>query len=311
MMKSVSINLFFIRHGQTTANRDEILQGQCDYPLTDRGIDELKATGTKLKDVKFGLCFVSDLTRAKDSAKYLMSNLSDASSLLTPPIELRHLREQSFGVREAQSKHKTSEEIRRIMAQEQFGDSERWTEIVDPAETHADVRLRQEQTLVMMAEHITTHVHQHQHQQELHQHSDNNFSDDSTGSLNVLIVSHGGYIRQFLRNFCSRENLNEFGKIDNGAVSIVHCTHHHHRKHHHHHHHHVCEQQQQRSETTDTNIKINEADVVGSHIDNGNGSSFFTDIRAELDRTNMINSDDVFSALNALGLSLSNAKDSC
>jgi len=39
------IELYLCRHAETTANRDDILQGHCDYELTDEGVEASRLTG--------------------------------------------------------------------------------------------------------------------------------------------------------------------------------------------------------------------------------------------------------------------------
>lgn len=61
----VMIDLCIIRHGETEANRDEIRQGHCDYPLTEGGINDALKTGTALRHVKWSQVYASDLNRAR------------------------------------------------------------------------------------------------------------------------------------------------------------------------------------------------------------------------------------------------------
>ena len=39
------VEVYLVRHGETTANRDDILQGHCDYDLTENGVEAAKRTG--------------------------------------------------------------------------------------------------------------------------------------------------------------------------------------------------------------------------------------------------------------------------
>ena len=39
------VEVYLCRHGETTANRDDILQGHCDYELTENGTEAAKRTG--------------------------------------------------------------------------------------------------------------------------------------------------------------------------------------------------------------------------------------------------------------------------
>ena len=58
-MKKVAI--LMIRHGETEANRDNILQGQCDYPLTEKGLEQAKSVGKVLETKRFSKVYSSDL----------------------------------------------------------------------------------------------------------------------------------------------------------------------------------------------------------------------------------------------------------
>lgn len=58
-------HLYFVRHGETVANRDGIRQGvSADYPLTDRGHDQAARAGTALQGVQWHAVYSSDLPRA-------------------------------------------------------------------------------------------------------------------------------------------------------------------------------------------------------------------------------------------------------
>ena len=57
------IQLFLVRHGQTEANAAGILQGQCDYPLTPKGLAEARYVGDCLKNVSFEKVYCSDIDR--------------------------------------------------------------------------------------------------------------------------------------------------------------------------------------------------------------------------------------------------------
>lgn len=60
------VHVCFVRHGETTANRDRILQGVSgDYPLTDRGLAQARHAGEALRGREWHLVLSSDLNRAK------------------------------------------------------------------------------------------------------------------------------------------------------------------------------------------------------------------------------------------------------
>ena len=119
-VESKTFFLFFVRHGETTANRDDILvkkqkqsrifatfirdcwlttagfqQGQCDYPLTEKGLADAHRVGIALKSMRWKTTCASDLTRAYMTAETL---LSESPSQETPLVSSALLREMSFGV---------------------------------------------------------------------------------------------------------------------------------------------------------------------------------------------------------------------
>ena len=94
-----SFDVCFIRHGETTANRDGIMQGQCDYPLTDLGRQQASVVGDALSGVPWTFCYSSDLTRAVDTAMIVISRSSVAGHGLSLEQQVE-LREHHFGIRE-------------------------------------------------------------------------------------------------------------------------------------------------------------------------------------------------------------------
>jgi 2,3-bisphosphoglycerate-dependent phosphoglycerate mutase len=57
--------LIIFRHGQSTWNLENKFTGWVDVALTEKGINEAKAAGEKLKPFKFDKGFTSDLQRAQ------------------------------------------------------------------------------------------------------------------------------------------------------------------------------------------------------------------------------------------------------
>jgi probable phosphoglycerate mutase len=72
-----------IRHGQTTANADGIIQGWIDYPLTRLGCRQADDTGRALKGSGIGRVFASPLGRAMATGRILADalDLADVTPL--------------------------------------------------------------------------------------------------------------------------------------------------------------------------------------------------------------------------------------
>ena len=76
--------IYFIRHGQTDDNLNQIYTGQKDVPLNQNGIEQAKSTAKELKDTKIDICFCSPLLRAKQTSEEIMKyhkNINTKSSL--------------------------------------------------------------------------------------------------------------------------------------------------------------------------------------------------------------------------------------
>jgi probable phosphoglycerate mutase len=65
--------LIIVRHGQTEWNIKGIRQGHLDSPLTGRGLAQAKALGQRLAREKFSVLYSSDLGRAVETAKEIVS----------------------------------------------------------------------------------------------------------------------------------------------------------------------------------------------------------------------------------------------
>ena len=66
--KREATELWLIRHGESTGNRDGILQGQADLPLSPLGHTQVLALAARLRGQHFGALYASDLQRAQDTA---------------------------------------------------------------------------------------------------------------------------------------------------------------------------------------------------------------------------------------------------
>ncbi len=67
-----TIHYYFVRHGETLFNLHHRLQGQCDSPLTEKGIQQVIQTKEKLKQIHFQHTFISTSERTRDTADILL-----------------------------------------------------------------------------------------------------------------------------------------------------------------------------------------------------------------------------------------------
>ena len=106
--KNKYTTFYVVRHGETTANVQGIIQGQKDYPLNSNGEEQAKARARQLKSVKFDAIFSSDLVRAKRTAEII--SLESKMTVLTT----KALRERCYGEYEDTVRKNWSEEINKV-----------------------------------------------------------------------------------------------------------------------------------------------------------------------------------------------------
>ncbi|MDY2777894.1 MAG: histidine phosphatase family protein [Collinsella sp.] len=97
--------LHLMRHGQTLYNLQKLVQGRCDSPLTDRGVEEARAAGEWLaaQGIRFDRICTSPLGRALNTAHTVRDVLRSyaADPLALPAVEIVDgLMERSYGIYE-------------------------------------------------------------------------------------------------------------------------------------------------------------------------------------------------------------------
>ncbi len=82
------MELFLVRHGETTWNKEGRYYGHSDVPLSDKGIAQAKELGNYFRKIEFDKVIVSPLIRAVDTAKELTDQELEME---------KRLMEQNFG----------------------------------------------------------------------------------------------------------------------------------------------------------------------------------------------------------------------
>lgn len=62
------MQIWLVRHASTSAQEEGRLQGQMDFPLSNRGKKEAGKLAARLKEVEFSRIFSSTLRRARETA---------------------------------------------------------------------------------------------------------------------------------------------------------------------------------------------------------------------------------------------------
>lgn len=182
---SMNCELYLVRHGETTANRDGLLQGHCDYPLTDKGMREAGQVGDALKDVCFTKMYASDLRRVQHTAEIMMTKRLDQSLCDVQSNAL--LRELGFGVREMLPRATPYEEAIKLYAARENIPVD---EVVDPAETLEQIIERQRKFLVEVVHPELAAIKGTE-------------SAPGAGAPKMLCIAHGGFIKRFLKHYCA------------------------------------------------------------------------------------------------------------
>lgn len=167
-----TLEALLVRHGQSTANATGVWQGQMDFPLSELGRSQAGEAGRSLKGVPLSGVYASPLSRAFETAEILAQRAGYAGEVVPVP----GLVERHGGVLEGRTwaEHEAAdpEFARRFLS---VPEEERWE--MAGAETDGQVLLRFEEAVAsILARH----------------------RDDGGGR--VVVVSHGGVMRAYLRD---------------------------------------------------------------------------------------------------------------
>jgi broad specificity phosphatase PhoE len=161
--------LLLVRHGQSTANAKGIWQGQMEFPLSERGRAQASLAGHGLSGEPFEGLYSSPLSRAFETAEIIRDRAGFAGQV----IAVDGLSERNGGILEghtwAEQEQRNPELAKKFLA---IPEEERWTLV--GAETDEEVIARFEEALSSI--------------RALH-----------SGGSRIVVVSHGGVMRAFLR----------------------------------------------------------------------------------------------------------------
>jgi broad specificity phosphatase PhoE len=182
-----TIHFYYVRHGETVFNVWNRMQGSCDSPLTEKGIYQAHQTADALRNISFSQIFTSSSERARNTAAII------AAGRNIVPVAMRGLKEVDFGDFEAVVRDSWIDEINRRH------ETEDWQDV--GGESGQQVRTRILRTLSKI------------------------ISRTKDGS-NVLLVSHGTYYMNILKNLFDidgqelKDKLRKEGKqpMPNGGV---------------------------------------------------------------------------------------------
>jgi broad specificity phosphatase PhoE len=162
--------LVLVRHGQSTANASGVWQGQSEYPLSDEGRLQARLAGLALRGERFGAIYSSPLERAFETAEIIARE----AGLTVPVVRVAGLSERAGGILEgktwAEQEERSPELAKKFLS---LPEEERWSLV--GAETDGEVLARFERAVAEIR-------------------------DRHPGGERLVVVSHGGAMRAFLRS---------------------------------------------------------------------------------------------------------------
>jgi len=183
-------NLILVRHGESEWNKLGVWTGLTNIPLSEKGVEEAKLAGEKLKNFPIDLCYISSLKRARQT----LIEIKKIIARDFPGFENKALDERDYGIYTGQNKW----EIQKEIGVEQFKKIRRgWNTGIPKGETLEDVYNR-------VIPYYKTQI-----------------VPDLKAGKNVLIVAHGNSLRalvKYLENISDEdvENL----EIPTGQIYI-------------------------------------------------------------------------------------------
>ncbi len=94
------MNIYITRHGQTKLNKDQLMQGRYDEPLSEVGIAQAEEVRKQIGDIKFDAVYSSPLKRALKTACIITGRSEDEI------IKDERIIEVAFGEYELKEYHK-------------------------------------------------------------------------------------------------------------------------------------------------------------------------------------------------------------
>ncbi|KAI5900462.1 phosphoglycerate mutase-like protein [Schizophyllum commune H4-8] len=82
---------YIVRHGETEENLKMIMQGQLDTQLNETGKEQAKLVADALREVAFDKAYSSDLSRARETAKAILSHHPSVQLVEDKALRERHL----------------------------------------------------------------------------------------------------------------------------------------------------------------------------------------------------------------------------
>ena len=192
------LQIFFIRHGQSTANAEGVWQGQLEFPLSDLGREQARLCGMALS--RFGAfsgVYASPLSRASETAEIIRRELSFSGNFAGEVTEIAALTERHGGLLQGRPWAQTIEEHPELIEKfRSLPPEEAWS--IVGAETDEDLMSRFGKAVAGIRQ-----------------------SHDQAQETRVVLVAHGGVLRAFLRSVFGEEVLPGTVRAPNASVTHI------------------------------------------------------------------------------------------
>jgi len=200
------VTLYFMRHGQTIINKAGRVQGWWDGILTEEGIAVAENVALGLRNIKFNGVYSSDLGRGVKTAKMIIKANKMKNRLEVK--EITELREIYFGKYEGQIESIMFKDIFEYLNVKSFEEAAKIPNF-GRAFVNACASLDETgaaENYVKLISRITNGI--------------NKICEEilEYGGGNVLIVAHGGMLRNFLKEI---DNNVKVENIENSSISKV------------------------------------------------------------------------------------------
>ena len=183
--------LLLIRHGQSTANASGVWQGQLEFPLSEEGRRQSHLAGRALATETFDGVYSSPLSRAFETAEIIAHEAGFPGEV----VAVEGLMERRGGLLEGTTRQEREARYPELMKKFlSLPEEERW--VVVGAETDEEVLARFEQSISeIRARHAA--------------------------GARMVVVSHGGAMRAFLRDCLGPEILPGTERAPNASITRV------------------------------------------------------------------------------------------
>ena len=181
--------LILIRHGQSTANASGVWQGRLDFPLSDTGREQAAHAGKALAATRVDAIYASPLSRAYETAELVAREAGFTGSVK----QEQGLVERAGGLLEGTTRDDRETRFPELVQKlSTLPEEERWSLV--GAETDQEVLGRFDMAMSGIR------------------------SRHGAGSR-ILVVSHGGSMRAFLRELFGPDVLSDSQRAPNASIT--------------------------------------------------------------------------------------------